>query len=192
MINQLNQKGQGLLEMVFAIGILVIVATSILALAISNVTGQQESEVQIIANNLSREAIEVVRSARDSNWLAGNTWDIGLVSGTAIVIFDPLTNSWQIDFDFSDQDTNIYLTNLGVYTNLPAGNLTVYRRLVEIYNICLVESGGNQGQEIIGELEQDCSPDQQKVGLKVIAKVFWNQKGRDRQIQLQDLLYAWK
>ena len=105
-----SQLGQGLLEMVFAIGILLIVVAAILALTTSNIVGQKESEFQIVANNLAREGIEVVRNIRDSNWLGGQAWDQGLVGNIAIAEFNPANNSWQLDFDYSPGDELLYFS----------------------------------------------------------------------------------
>lgn len=195
-----NNWGQSLLETVFAIGILLIVVVAILALTISNIVGQKESEFQITANNLAREGIEVVRNIRDSNWLKGERWDDGLIDdGTAIPVFEyegGWINQWSLDFN-PDDPTTVYIFG-GVYNQQSAGqstvgSLTVYNRLLKFYNICRYTKGGNEGREEIKNLGQDCqSGNQEKVGLKIESLVIWTERERQRQVKLEDLLYAWK
>ena len=81
--------------------------------------GGQESESRVIAANLVREGIEVVRSIRDSNWLACTSWtnqqcdtwdysDDGDLNNdledrlnkdySAIAVFDTDNNLWHLDF----------------------------------------------------------------------------------------------
>ena len=183
-IKQYNQ-GQGLLETVFAIGILMIVVAAILALTSANVAGQRESEVQIIANNLAREGIEVVRNTRDSNWLAGIAWDDGLDGdGTAVPKFNYTANTWQLEFA-PDDPTKIYMTPVGVYNQNSIGNPTMYSRLLTFQDICLDTDGSES-------ISSNCTGAEKKIGLKVEALVEWTEKNNTRKIILEDLLYAWK
>jgi len=189
-----NSSGQGLLEMVFAIGILMIAVSAILALTTSNVIGQKESESQIIANNLAREGIEVVRNQRDANWLSGSAWDFGLSGSggglsslTAIPVFDRAANSWELDFR-ADTATTVNIFG-GVYNQQKIGEAadgspTPFSRLLTIYNICQ-RSDGTESVEV------DCGEDN-KIGVKVESKVNWIERNQPRKVQVEDLLYAWK
>ena len=189
-----NNKGQSLMEMVFAIGILLMVVAAILALATSNAIGQKESESQIIANSLAREGIEVVRNLRDSNWLAGQNWDfglagpgVGLPSLTAIPVFDRLNNAWQLDFN-ADQPTTVNIFG-GVYNQQsvgepPDGTATPFSRLLTLYSICQAASG-------VERQDADCGGDS-KIGIKVESRVNWLERNQPRKIELETLLYDWK
>lgn len=183
----MNKKGQSLLEMVFAIGIMLIVVSAILALAVSNIAGQKASEFQIIANNLGREAIEVVRNIRDSNWLSGQDWDSGLTGGNIAVVN---YNSKSLVFD--SNDFNLYL-NSGAYTHYSdSGVVSGFSRYLELGNICLnlVCPGTDCGKESI---KSSCdSVSEQKIGIKVTAVVGWLERGRSHEVKIDDLLYDWK
>ncbi len=73
---ELNKtKGQGLVEILVAIGILTIISVSALALAASSLKMAILSEEKMQATNLAQQAIEVVRNIRDNNWKDGNPWD---------------------------------------------------------------------------------------------------------------------
>jgi len=184
----MNKKGQSILEAVFAIGVLLIAMSAILALTISNIAGQKASEFQLIANNLAREGIEVVRNIRDSNWLAADDWD-NLGENYASFARVDYNSS---NLDFISTDYNLYINN-GAYIHDPSsGEFSGFSRYLELQNICLNVScpGINCGQE---EIKDSCNlATEQKVGLKVTAVVKWFERGRERQIKIDDLLYDWK
>jgi type II secretory pathway pseudopilin PulG len=64
-----SQSGQSLIETIVAIFILVTALVAGLSLALYAVSSSANNKNQIVASNLAREGIEVVRMMRDSNWL---------------------------------------------------------------------------------------------------------------------------
>ena len=179
--------GQSLLETVFAIGILLIVVAAILGLTKANLVGQQESEFQVLANNLAREGIEVVRLVRDSNWLAGVPWNTGLDGGlTAVVDFNSAAGDWTIVFNPTVIGQKLYTDANGTFSHNPTGNPTLLSRVVNFASICQDFSG----VEIITTDTTDC--DGPSYGLEVRSVVSWEERGLNRSVTLQDLLYAWK
>jgi len=183
-LNKLLKRGQSLLETIFALGILLIAVTGILALAVSGATSQKESESQIIANNLAREAIEVVRNSRDSNWLSDLNWNYGFGQGQiAIVYFDRQTGSW--NFDFNPQDYFLYVSYDGLYLHDSSGRKSPFSRRIIFEYIC-------QDQDGYEAIKYPCDSDEQEIGLKLTSEVSWSEKGKDRKVTLEDLLYDWK
>ena len=182
-----SQTGQGLLEAVFAIGILLMVAGAILALATSNLVGQKASEFQVRANNLAREGIEVVRSIRDGNWLAGSDWDEGINSGpSARAMFNEADSSWVLDFEPLTAETVLWL-NLatGVHSHDNAGRRTVFRRILELSSICLDSNGAES-------IVASCPMGDEKIGIEVTSIISWNERNQPKEISLVALLYAWR
>jgi len=182
-----SEEGQGLLEAVFAIGILLITSGAILALAVSNVVGQKASEFQVRANNLAREGIEAVRSIRDSNWLAGDDWDSGLQGDRAV--FDDTTNSWSLD-SITEKEIKLNVIT-GVHSHNPSGSAvviisTVFSRSLLIEEICEDDANGAESIEVA------CISGQSKIGIKVSVTVSWLERDENKDIQLIDLLYDWK
>ncbi|MEK7497128.1 MAG: hypothetical protein AAB657_04500 [Patescibacteria group bacterium] len=93
-------SGQGLLEATLAIGIIMVGLGALMAMTLQSTQATTVSNQQLIGQNLAREAIEVARNIRDSNWLkVGNSapadtqWDTGLVPNdddqAAVVVFEP-------------------------------------------------------------------------------------------------------
>lgn len=70
--NEKNQAGQTLIETLAAIFILVTTLTVGLGLSVYVLSTARTSADEVVATNLARQAIEVVRMARDSNWLASD------------------------------------------------------------------------------------------------------------------------
>lgn len=180
-----DNSGQSLMEMIFALAILLTVITAVLALAANNLGGQKESESQLLANNLAREGIEAVRGRRDSNWLAGANWDVAAAGWQAIAEFDSSANSWQLNFNYADD--LLYLAN-GVCSHNNSGQPSIFRRHLIFNDICQT----NEGQEAIKPDGEFCDLSEKKVGFKVKSIVGWTEHGRSRQVVLEDLLFAWK
>ncbi|MBI2636905.1 MAG: hypothetical protein HYW81_01805, partial [Parcubacteria group bacterium] len=109
-----HQQGQGLLETIVALGIIVSGVVGMLNLTISNQTATEDSSERLVATNLAREGVEVVRNIRDSNWLlceivsgvlSCSSWDASLSSGTdttAVPLFSAATNAWSVNFTPND------------------------------------------------------------------------------------------
>lgn len=185
-------KGQSMLEMVFSLGLLLISVIMILSLTISNISGQKESENQVIANNLAREGIEAIRNMRDSNWLANRNWDYGLDSGRYIVQFRPGVNTWQLVVLASPTTDEIYQLGSGVYCHNTGGTKTIYRRYIDLQSICIDASNSSaKGQEYI---KATCiSGSEQKIGIKINSTVIWTDRGsKSHQLIYEDLIYDWK
>jgi len=183
-----SPKGQSLMEMIASIAILLIVVVAILALTVSNIVGQKESEFQVLANNLAREGIEVARNTRDSNWLNGQVWDAGLESGEAIVDFIKAENQWQLNSVACNGNDLLYFNpGSGIYNHDSNGQAASFSRCLTLRGICLA---GDGNEYIINDNE--CNHDDQKIGLKIEVKVTWFERNKTREVKLEDSIYDWK
>ncbi len=187
----LRQSGFTLLEMIFALGFLMMTIAAILALTVANIAGEAESENQVIANNLARESIEVVRNIRDGNWLAKVPFDnapIAVGTDKSRTIFDPAANSWTIDTPAqASASFELYRSADGIYSYNNTNNTkTMFSRHIFIYYICRAPVSGAEA------ITYPCNFGFSAVGLRVRAVVSWNEQGRRRQVMLEDFLYDWK
>lgn len=152
-----NQSGQSLIETIGAIFILTMALTTALGLAVYALSRSAISQQEIIATNLAREGIDVVRAMRDSNWLASDTkgasWalsscsDIGdklcypkvymkvppineydLTAGNFRPNFDTNSETWTLN---TNGDYDLYLQIGGTYSANPVGS-SVYARMINI------------------------------------------------------------
>lgn len=195
--NLKNNRGQGLLEAVIALSIIVTGLVGALSLAVSNLSNSNDSVQRVIAGNLAREGVEVVRNIRDSNWLAGEEWGVGLFSEddsndhTAIIRFLKEENNWQLKFgeeDEFDEPEILKITDDYLY-NHETGSATNFFRLITIDEICAEESEcGGDGICSEGE-EGNCT---ERIGVRVISEVQWKDRGKTRNLVIEDKLYNWR
>jgi type II secretory pathway pseudopilin PulG len=174
-----QQQGQTLLEVIIAGGIVVVALISILSLTVSGMNTSRQSENNLIAMNLAREGIEVIRSLRDSNWLSNDVWSLGLLGvtldGEAIPVYSFSENRWSLNFSpdsFADSATVLYINDNGMYAQeaLIPGNAqkTIFSRLL------FIEANSEQ------------------TSLRVTSTVRWQEKSRMKEIKLISELWNWK
>jgi len=155
-------KGFTLIETMVALGVLVFVLTGMVSLIILNITNAKNIEKNLIAGNLAQEALEVVRSMRDNDWLEGNNFgDFILVSG------DEYSVQWD-DTDLSrglvaqplnfDEATGLYS-----YDN---GEPTIYTRKVLIDQVTDKE-------------------------IKILVTIEWILRSGSAQLQAESHLFDW-
>ena len=141
--NKLNENGQTLVETIVAIFILTTALSSGLALMIYAFSKSSISQDEVVATNLAREGIEVVRGIRDSNWLSQedelipcddissklcypNAFD-GIPAGNHRAIF--ASNIWSLD---STPDFDLYIQNDGAYRSTPTSMSPTFARMINI------------------------------------------------------------
>ena len=140
MIARSHNTGQGLLEAIIAIGIILTATVASLTLIVSSIEAGRGVRERLIAMNLAREGMEVVHMIRDSNWLADREWTTGwaLPGGTTneIPVFASSTPWWQIAQGITDinaDDTKLYLES-GRYVQkvggIPSGHDSGFRRWI--------------------------------------------------------------
>lgn len=209
--------GQGLLEMIIAIGIILVSLLTTLGLIFVTLHASVVSKNQILARNLAREGIEVVRAIRDTNWLridsgvAAATWNDELEESvgpdyTAIPSFVPTDGTWTLDFDPNETDMEGNLTvvsfnqDTGVYTQFdpatpPIGfDPTNYWRLLRLNPICWERVAGRleQGTELLVAEGGSCQGNFEQVGVAVQSMVRWKERSNAHDISLTEYLYNWK
>ena len=206
------------MELIIAIGIILACVLATLTLVISSIQAGRKSSDKIIATNLAREGVEIVRNIRDSNWInvASNIintdtgdiykWDDGLVD---LLINDPIaipiindTSISKLDFTpnspsdkcSGEECTRIFMTGANYYiqitnpSSIPSSIPTTFYRLLYLNPICQDASGN---ETIIGkDVASDCGADT-KVGIRVISEVDWPKLGKNKVI-IEDRLYNWR
>ncbi|MBI4414917.1 MAG: hypothetical protein HY566_01610 [Candidatus Kerfeldbacteria bacterium] len=213
-------RGQGLLELLIAIGIISASAVGTLTLVLGTTTVSSASKSQVLAMNLAREGIEVARSIRDSNWLAldggavpapVNGWLTGLQSGTdysAIPRFVPTASAWFFEFagvaegDLGATNTRVYLhpvdrTYIQQQTAPAAPYVaTDYWRVVTLKPICWNESQVGRAQDtelLVAGDGSTCGPGSpNQAGIEIRSLVRWLDRNRTRNLTVTEKIYNWK
>lgn len=198
-----SQQGLTFIEALVALAVLITAIISVLTLATYNLNIATASENRLKAANFAREAIEVIRQIRDSNWLAGNPdipWYSGILDDPdnyrLITKFDPATNSWSttdqtVGINDCAECTIYFDDSTGVYSHNPGGAQTPFKRLVTINEICWQQGGGGEITKAAG---QHCSdlPGNDLIGYQLKVEVSWHDNNRDHLLNIIDRLYDWR
>ncbi len=219
-----TKSGQGILEVVVAISVITVALVAIINLAIFNINVQGYNHNMLVASNLARESIEVVRNIRDSNWLdATKNWDDSLVVNpdtdqdheeNTFVIHNQSSEQHSFDYDIYSVGASwntCFIKNYTFYrlyfrSVIASSGHKLYNnflnflsidneasnfyRLIYINPICW-----NGNNEIILNHYGDICDNHagyEKVGMEVISKVAWKQKGDFKTLEVEDRLYNWK
>lgn len=195
-----EQSGIGFLEMIAAIGVIVVGVIAGMTLTTSNLTAVSASEARLKAANLARESIEVIRNMRDSNWMAETAWSEGIIQDPdkfrLITEFDPANGTWS----FIDRTADIgqcnncqlyYHPANGVYTHDSTdGQVTNYRRLVTLREVCWQEE---INQELVLSAGTHCSDSNLDwIGWQIESEVTWSDGVGDHSLSVIDGLYDWR
>ncbi|MBU1037032.1 hypothetical protein KKF32_03270 [Patescibacteria group bacterium] len=198
-------EGIGLLEMIIALGVIITGVIGGLTLAINNLISISTNDSRLVAANLAREAVEVIRNKRDSNWLNNALWYEGILQDPdnnyrLITFFEVGSNSWQFndqtqDIENCDECRLYYHAGSGAISHDPSADpevsLTSYKRLVTLRQICWHEEIGSQTILSEGQKCED-DPDLEWIGWQVNTEVRWQGAGRTHRVELEDHLYNWR
>ncbi|MFA6304450.1 MAG: prepilin-type N-terminal cleavage/methylation domain-containing protein [Patescibacteria group bacterium] len=195
----MKHRGFTLIEVVVALGVVTTGVIAGMTLTSYNLNISSTSESRLVASNLAREGIEVVRWFRDSNWLANLPWNQSIVEVgkyRLTVDFDEANNTWAtvsqiVDLD-ACTDCQIYLdAATGVFSHNNIGtNLTSYKRLISLKEICWQEAVGSEAILANGQKCSDVAAP--LIGYEVSSQVSWNESGKQHLLEAVDRLYDWK
>jgi Tfp pilus assembly protein PilV len=201
-----KQRGQSMLELVVALGVLVSGVIGMITLGIASLKAEQISSRKIVAYNLAREGLEVVRHVRDSNWLHGYTDDCtnttptnlwwfygyrGILSACdsatndVVPAFDATTYQWSLDEMTSTRRQVWFDTSTGLYYQSagPSGadkQQTIYSRW-----LTLTPHGPPGACPPTGTCTQITYFD-------VVSTVEFNESGRTQTVTLGTRLDNWR
>jgi len=209
-----NKKGFGLVEMLMSMTILAIALVALMTLMTHLIRAAKINENKVVALNLAREGVEIVRNIRDTNWLtacptwggtcshwttAGGTrscclWDSGLDSDTdhtLVLDFDPATDRYILNYlpdSISSADAILYYDpiNYLYLTDTYADTVSADSGFARLITIDYIcRDNDGTNEQIISS--GGCGT-QKKVGVQVTSTVQWN----DGDVELVDKLYNWK
>lgn len=180
-------RGQGLLEAVIALGIIITGVVAALTLAIANLSGSVASETRIAAANLAREGVEVARNIRDSNWIAGTSWDANLDDGTYRIAWNAAAKKLELTLvpgaaPDPEQFRVYHAVASGLFmSDESAGDRTRFFRRVVLTSLCA---------DGVGTCTQAG-----RIGIRVATAVGWDERGvtpQKPQVQVVADLYQWR
>lgn len=197
-----SQKGMTFVEVIAALGVLLTGIIGGLTLTVFNLNTSVASENRLLAANLAREAIEVIRQKRDSNWLANLDWYNGIIGDLAnkyrlITKFDPAAASGDF-WEFQDQTVGIencsdcqlyYDSSNGVFSHDPDGDFTTFKRLITVNEICWQEMF--EQEVILADGDHCQSYGLTAVGWQLTSQVTWHDNNMDHELKVIDRIFDW-
>ena len=194
------RNGQTMIEMIFAIGIIGIGLLAATTLVFSNLALEDRDKDEVSAINLAREGLELGKNLRDSNWLAGNSFDTGMVGTgsdyTATPEWNGISNSNAFDFtanDFTDPRTKVMSSaSAGAVYFLAnwepgfSGTSSTFSRLVTFHPIC------SDFTTVLNSGAACTDSGKIKVGVRVESHVRWMEQSVQKDTVMYDDLYDWR
>lgn len=197
-----DKKGQGLLETIVALGIIMSALVAVLSLVISNLITERAADMRLQALNFAREGIEAVKNVRDTNYLTNqdDAW-FGISSdqnGRRLNIdFNP-DNGTKSFIDVSGDSyiynrEDVYLQKNGGYSSDSQLIKTPFSRVVVITDIKCDDEFAQSGS-ISVQNSNKCKTvfPEEKIGVNVDSVVSWTETGRQHEITLTEKLYDWR
>lgn len=208
------KKGFSLVEAVISVTVLLIGVISITSLGVAMLTQARLTNKTVVANQLAREGIEVVRSVRDGNWLLSEDGmlvdfraDLSSKNDyTAVPEWDSTSNIWVMDFlpfEFGDCGTGFDCTRIYQRLNPPYEYAqfvaspgadweeTPYQRLLYLFPICRSTTDELTEAPLTVDYT-DCGATQEVVGIDIQVHMQWVDNGQTKTTMLQEYVYDWK
>lgn len=184
-----------------AITVIITAISSSLALIQSSITATRIGGMQVVAANLAREGLEVVRAIRDTNWLQSRSFAVGLVDAggnkTARPVLDTENGGWTLSFgpaDLAEESAAVYVTGRGVYLQADAqpadAARSSYARVLTLQHICRDDGTGEE--RLVGG-SGTCLGSETLAGLAVASTVRWRGvSGRPQLLTAEERFYDWR
>ncbi len=197
-----GRPAQSMVEAMVAITIIISSVSSAMTLVTSSITATTKGGAQVVAANLAREGLEVVRAARDTNWLKSQGFSLGLIdlsvppSKTARPLLNLSTGAWTLSFAAIPPASNaVFVTTDGVYVQADAqpANTAVspYTRTITLQHICRDNASGVE--RIVGGTLTCTSGTETLVGILAGSNVGWKGVGgKIQNLTVEERFYDWR
>ena len=183
-----------MIEMIFAIAVIGIGLLAACTLVFSNLALSLRDKDEVVAINLAREGLELSKNLRDSNWLAGNAFDAGLI-GSGTPKWNGVDSGFSFNFpvnDFSDSRTKIMFSDnaaapkfMANYDSGVTGATSTFSRLIVFHPIC--------NTLLVLDPPATCAGSGlSKIGVRVESHIQWSLQGRLKDTVMYDDLYDWR
>lgn len=199
----MKKSGETLLEIMIALGIAAVVLISVFSMLSITISTNVNVENRIIALNLAREGIEVVRNVRDTNWLRfsgsrrENWMCYDVMNGVCRYRVRPNEEYFVVD-PADAQPLQKIFGSVPLNINISSSSNENFR--LQLYNGLYQHnvSGTNTDfyRQIILREESDdtcdCTPNCQsceQVRVKAVAKIQWREDKKIRNLELESYLY---
>lgn len=191
------RPGQGMLEMLIAIALLVGGLVAVLTLTVRLLHSSADAGARTTATALATELIEVVHAVRDANWMQGNPAFQGMrLASDRTFIVSRSATGWALDFSpntMADAATRVWQGQNGFFVQAPGvpsgSQASPYRRLGTLRPWCAPADASTAPTLAAGV---DCPAGTVEAGMRVTSRVEWSVSGRAQQFELSADVYDWR
>lgn len=180
-----NIKAFTLVEVLMGMALLSVTLVAVTSLLITSIRANQANMNSLTGYFLAQEGLEAIRNIRDSNWLQNYAWNGGAVLwGTGFerneanptaaryfIIDLEETNLWSLEEIYEDEitgeKTTFFSDNEQKFTHQDTGTATAFSRYLKVEYL----DSGDEAQ--------------------ILSVVFWQERGRERKVELQTKLSDW-
>lgn len=184
-----DQRGQTLVEVIFGIVAITTALASFLSLTVLVTRAERVDRSRVIASQLAREGIELVRGLRDSAWLADQPWHDTFRGSngdtTATVGYGTLGGDIRLSFTPNTAAEALLFNHDGVWTHDSGGTATGFSRLVTLEPLCTAALP-------LPDPLPTCSSSGAIVGFRVTSDAAWQERGAMDHVTLTEYLYDWR
>lgn len=160
-----KNSGFSLMEVMMAIFIILVGLVGVMALISKSITAGSQSASRLIAANLAQEGIEVVKNIRELNYdpaTGWDTWHANIINGTYSVQYDSQV------FGSSANNFLYFHASTGLYDyNAGGGTLSPLRRSITLTRMSASSTD-------------------------VISTVTWTERGNNKSVIVEDILWNWR
>ena len=186
-------RGQGLLETIVAIGVIMTGLISVMSLVVSNLNTQRDAAMRYQAVNFAREGVELMRNRRDTNWSveSASPW-AGLEAGDFVILLDPQNAGATALVPASPESLELCQDEAGFFVQHLGGCIsgevdTPFSRRVKLTRLnCGISTPA------LDKLGCELFSAQNPVALRVVSEVSWQQGERERNVTVNAILYDWR
>ncbi len=202
--------GFTLIELLISITVFLIGIMAAFSLSLYNLNTSKDNANRVIAADLAREGIEIVRNIRDSNWLALEAdvdsdpstpltielyaWDHGLDLANFLVQYDnnsimPFTNApANIEAAIADDESKLYLFGDFYKHGGNSSDASLFRRAINLRAVCL--NTATKVESVSNNLI--CSGTDEKIGLQITSRVRYIYGNKTNTIDAVEKIYNWR
>jgi prepilin-type N-terminal cleavage/methylation domain-containing protein len=207
-----NEKtGFTLLETLIALSVVSVGIMAAFTLSLANLNTARDNYERILAANLAREGVELVRNIRDSNWLKMEAnedcdsaapglqlcdWDEDLNVSTSTIAYNATSTREIVDsvegcFNNLGAGTcRIFRNANNFYDHNSTGDATNMARVIKILALCL-NPASDAAISTNGNFTCAGAPNY-KVGLRVTAHVYWVDGDQTHTTEVVEDMYNWR
>ncbi|MDP4007954.1 MAG: hypothetical protein Q8P68_02065 [Candidatus Peregrinibacteria bacterium] len=187
-------RGFALVEVLLAISLLSATIITISSLTISMMRANSLNQNHLIATELAREGIEITRNIRDTNWRNYRNWLTDIYSGSGSYAF-AVDSHGQIGEDFnvfapSPPDDDLLYKDVNLngsyteYSHLESEDATPFHRIITVTPVLLNSDAPGGSYDLT-------LPDNYILKVLVESKVYYVDRGNDKEIKLYTELTDW-